>query len=68
MEKKIIFTKDGSHSIFIKEINETYHSLHGAISESNHVFIQNGLKINDKKQLKILEIGFGTGLNEVPRL
>jgi len=63
MEKKIIFTKDGSHSIFIKEINETYHSLHGAISESNHVFIQNGLKINDKKQLKILEIGFGTGLN-----
>ena len=45
MKKKIIFTKDGSHSIFLKEINETYHSIHGSISESNHVFIQNGLKI-----------------------
>jgi tRNA U34 5-methylaminomethyl-2-thiouridine-forming methyltransferase MnmC len=63
MKKKIIFTKDGSHSIFLKEINETYHSIHGSISESNHVFIQNGLKNNLKKHLKILEIGFGTGLN-----
>ena len=63
MKKKIIYTKDGSHSIFLKEINETYHSLHGSISESNHVFIQNGLKANLKKHLKILEIGFGTGLN-----
>ena len=63
MKKKIIYTKDGSHSIFLKEINETYHSLHGSISESNHVFIQNGLKTNLKKHLKILEIGFGTGLN-----
>lgn len=63
MKKKIIFTKDGSHSIFLKEINETYHSIHGSILESNHVFIQNGLKNNLKKHLKILEIGFGTGLN-----
>lgn len=59
----LIFTNDGSHSIFSKEINENYHSKHGAISESIHVFIKNGLEKINKKNIDLLEIGFGTGLN-----
>lgn len=64
---KIITTSDGSHSLFNEELNETYHSIHGAIQESVHVFIQSGLtyfieKFNPKN-VSILEIGFGTGLN-----
>ena len=60
---KIIKTKDGSNTIFLDNINETYHSIHGAILESKHVFINNGLFTINKKRLKILEIGLGTGLN-----
>ncbi|MDT8412309.1 MAG: tRNA (5-methylaminomethyl-2-thiouridine)(34)-methyltransferase MnmD [Vicingaceae bacterium] len=57
-------TADGSHTLFIPELNETYHSIHGAIQESQHVFIKNGLHyFGDKKTIHILEIGFGTGLN-----
>ena len=59
----LILTKDGSHTIFSKEINENYHSKHGAISESLHVFIKNGLEKVEKKSIELLEIGFGTGLN-----
>ena len=57
-------TADGSHTLFVPELNETYHSVHGAIQESQHVFIKNGLRyFIDKKSVSILEIGFGTGLN-----
>lgn len=64
---KIIETKDGSHSLLNESLNETYHSTHGAVQESIHVFIQNGLNFwiekNKSKELTILEVGFGTGLN-----
>lgn len=64
---KIITTSDGSHSLLNEELNETYHSVHGAIQESAHVFIKNGLDyfIHKAKpsSISILEIGFGTGLN-----
>lgn len=64
---KIIETKDGSHSLLNESLNETYHSMHGAVQESIHVFIQNGLNFwiekNKSKELTILEVGFGTGLN-----
>ncbi len=62
---KIITTKDGSHTIFNEQLNETYHSAHGAINESNHVFINNGLiyKSLQKDFVRIFEVGFGTGLN-----
>ena len=66
MSIEIIKTADGSHSLYVKELNEHYHSIHGAIQESKHVFIEAGLnyflKINPKN-ISILEIGFGTGLN-----
>jgi tRNA U34 5-methylaminomethyl-2-thiouridine-forming methyltransferase MnmC len=67
MEIKIIMTKDGSHSISIPEMNVTYHSIHGAIQESKHVFIEAGLNASGRfhrpDALNILEVGFGTGLN-----
>lgn len=62
----VVNTKDGSHTILNASINETYHSIGGALSESIHVYINNGLlsKLAEiKGVLNILEIGFGTGLN-----
>ena len=63
MKKEIILTRDGSSSIFLPELNETYHSRFGAIQEAKHVFIKNGLSLFNDKSVSILEIGFGTGLN-----
>ncbi len=59
-------TGDGSHTLYRADLDETYHSHHGAINESLHVFIEMGLKavINTgKKEVRLLEVGFGTGLN-----
>lgn len=63
--KKLIITEDGSHTLFIPELNEHYHSIHGAVAESLHVFIEAGLKpkIIENKKLNVLEVGLGTGLN-----
>ncbi|MBT8271126.1 MAG: tRNA (5-methylaminomethyl-2-thiouridine)(34)-methyltransferase MnmD [Bacteroidia bacterium] len=67
MKRRILTTKDGSHTIQIEEWEEQYHSVHGAIGESKHVFIENGLKhwlrVNSSNTIAILEYGFGTGLN-----
>jgi tRNA U34 5-methylaminomethyl-2-thiouridine-forming methyltransferase MnmC len=63
LKREIILTKDGSSSIFLPEMNETYHSRFGAIQEAKHVFIKNGLSLINDKSVSILEIGFGTGLN-----
>ena len=63
MKREIQITGDGSTSIFIPELNEGYHSKHGAIQEAYHVFIKNGLELCTNKEISILEIGFGTGLN-----
>jgi len=63
-ERKLIQTADGSFTLLLPEWNESYHSVHGAIREAVHVFIQNGLmKIKNLKEISVLEIGFGTGLN-----
>ncbi|MFM2375857.1 MAG: hypothetical protein RLZZ165_954 [Bacteroidota bacterium] len=58
-------TADGSHSIYVPTLQESYHSRHGAVQESRHVFIEMGLKRAAARQsrLRILEVGFGTGLN-----
>lgn len=67
MQREIILTNDGSHTIAIPAIHATYHSLHGAIQESMHVFIHAGLDpLLDTfagQPLHILEVGMGTGLN-----
>jgi tRNA U34 5-methylaminomethyl-2-thiouridine-forming methyltransferase MnmC len=63
---EIISTKDGSHTLRNTELNETYHSLHGAVQESLHVFVREGFEFKLKEnqsQISILEVGFGTGLN-----
>lgn len=67
MSIKIITTEDGSHSLFDEKLNETYHSTRGARGESMHVFIREGLQhwlsVNQAEEIRILEIGLGTGLN-----
>lgn len=66
MAERIVQTRvtaDGSHTLYLPEMDEHYHSVHGAIQESSHVFINNGLKSVDNSAHSILEIGFGTGLN-----
>ena len=63
MQRKIIQTADGSSSLFVPELNEHYHSMHGAIQESMHVFIEAGLNQIQKPFVKIFEVGYGTGLN-----
>ena len=71
---QLITTEDGSHSIFVKELNEVYHSRFGAVNESMHVFIEAGFHqlfhplstfevLSGLQKVNILEIGFGTGLN-----
>lgn len=72
MSIEVIKTKDGSTSLFVPELNETYHSTHGAVTEAEYVFIKEGLEhyqsIHNKPKINILEIGFGTGLNALVSL
>ncbi len=64
MTRKVIQTKDNSKTLLITENDDTYHSIHGALTESNHVFIKHGLKSSThQNELRIFEMGFGTGLN-----
>jgi tRNA U34 5-methylaminomethyl-2-thiouridine-forming methyltransferase MnmC len=64
----IVQTADGSNTIYNPQVGENYHSKHGALQESRHVFVNSGLQyFLDRKQdtntISILEVGFGTGLN-----
>ncbi len=58
-------TADGSHTFFVPELDEHYHSTNGALTESKHVFIDAGLNQIIREEISILEIGFGTGLNAI---
>ena len=64
---KIVATADGSNTIFNPQVGENYHSRHGALQESRHVFLKTGLEYfieqNSAKEVSVLEVGFGTGLN-----
>lgn len=66
-ELKIVTTADGSKTVYHPIIKENYHSRNGALQESNHVFLNSGLRyyLADKQisEVSILEVGFGTGLN-----
>lgn len=63
----MVITADGSHSISVPGLDVIYHSVNGAIQESEHVYIEAGLRylLSEQafQQLRILEMGFGTGLN-----
>lgn len=63
MRSIIVTTYDGSHTIHVPELDEHYHSVHGAISESDHIFIKSGLNYSAADPVSIFEVGFGTGLN-----
>lgn len=66
MERQIMVTADGSKTIHIPEWNEQYHSTHGALQEAKHVFLKNGFDLLESDtSVKILEVGFGTGLNAI---
>lgn len=64
LHKELVTTADGSSTFYMPEINEYYHSHHGAVQEAKHVFLAAGLhQFPLEQELTILEIGFGTGLN-----
>ncbi|MGY3213163.1 tRNA (5-methylaminomethyl-2-thiouridine)(34)-methyltransferase MnmD [Mucilaginibacter sp. HD30] len=64
---KIVATADGSNTIFNPQVGENYHSRHGALQESRHVFLKAGLAYfisqTGATEVSVLEVGFGTGLN-----
>ncbi len=64
-KRQLKVTADGSHTLFLPDLNEHYHSVHGALTESQHVFINQGFErvARKKKHINLLEVGFGTGLN-----
>ncbi len=60
---RLITTEDGSSSLYLNSIDETYHSTKGALGESLHVYIQNGIASLTNTDVSLFEVGFGTGLN-----
>ncbi len=64
MERELIVTADGSHSVRVAPLNITYHSVHGAIRESGHVYIKALAPfLESQQEVRVFEMGFGTGLN-----
>ncbi len=62
----VVGTEDNSKTLLIENTDVTYHSRHGAITESRHIFIKNGLNIlKNNESISIFEMGFGTGLNAI---
>ncbi|UOQ72978.1 hypothetical protein [Hymenobacter cellulosilyticus] len=58
-------TADGSSTLYVPALDEHYHSTHGALREAQHVYLAAGLEphLTEPKPVRVLEIGFGTGLN-----
>ncbi len=65
MERKVTLTSDGSSTIYNSHLEQHYHSIHGAVQESQHVFMKMGWEEARKNtnDISVLEMGFGTGLN-----
>ena len=61
-----ITTEDGTSTLYIEELKEVYHSRKGALTESQFVYINEGLKYWSKEssnaKCRVLELGYGTGL------
>ncbi len=64
-EVRLVTTADGSHSLELLSTGEHYHSQFGALTESVYVFVKHGLDAIDQSKtlIRLLEVGFGTGLN-----
>lgn len=64
---EIVETEDGSLTLYQADLGETYHSIHGALTESRRIFIELGLEsiAQYPDVLRVLELGFGTGLNSL---
>ena len=56
-------TADGSKTLFVPQLDEHYHSVKGALTESQHIFIRMGFLHSQLSTLHVLDVGFGTGLN-----
>lgn len=66
MKREVRTTADGSKTLYIESLDEHYHSFHGALQESLHVFLKNGFAhAANTSEINILEVGFGTGLNAI---
>ena len=65
LKREIITTQDGSHTFYLPDMQESYHSIHGAVQESKHVYINAALMtaLPLFSKIRLLEVGFGTGLN-----
>ena len=64
MKRELVKTADGSLTLYVPELDEHYHSIHGALQEAQHVFIQHGLEpFKNHTSLRVLEMGLGTALN-----
>ena len=64
MKRTLTKTADGSYTLYVPELDEYYHSIHGALQEANHVFIQHGLEpLKESSSIRVLEMGLGTALN-----
>ncbi len=65
---KLFQTADGSNSLMSEQFGVSYHSKHGAVQETQHVFINAAFNYISRPKIKLLEIGFGTGLNALMTL
>lgn len=63
MNSRIINTSDGFKTVYLPGMDERYHSVNGAFTESNYVFLEKGYRFQTTKTPKVFEVGFGTGLN-----
>ena len=66
MSPEVFLTDDGSHSLRSARFSAAYHSTHGAVQESRHVFLEAGLREvmhAATEAVTVIELGFGTGLN-----
>lgn len=56
-------TADGSATLYLPDMDEHYHSVKGAVGEARHVYLETALHASTASPVRVLEIGFGTGLN-----
>lgn len=63
LNRHIVQTQDGSSTLYIPDLEEHYHSVRGALTESLHVYITHGLNRVKQEPIHLLEVGMGTGLN-----